>query len=317
MGILFGRKKAPKIDVCAGDPEARRLRQLLAARDWRSARDLLTAHTDPDVRTFYYRVCASVDGVQDWIGEWVAAEPDSTVPLLVKGVHGVSWAWEARGGRYASETSAGQFRGFAERLKMAEDCLDEVVERDPDEVVAWSSLVTSARGRGVGHEEIWRRFDNVLRIHPFHEEAYNQMLQALCAKWSGSDEEMFTFAREAAAQAPAGSPIGTLVATAHLEYCLNHRDDPGNYLARPGIVAELHTAADQSVRHPSYRRRPGWPVAPNVFAMVFCMAEEYAAAADLFQMFGDIATEWPWTMFDDPARTFRGFRAEALQKAGR
>ncbi|WP_051760117.1 hypothetical protein [Herbidospora cretacea] len=311
MSFLFGRKKA--VDVCMGDPDANLLRKALGARDRRTARDLLTAHTDPDVRTFYYKICATVDGVQDWIDEWIAAEPHSLVPLLVKGVHGVSWAWDARGSAPASDTSSAQFRRFAERLKIAEDCLDEVVDRDPDEVVAWASLVTSARGRSVGYEETWRRFDNVLRIHPFHVEAYQQMLQAMCAKWMGSDEEMFTFAREAAAQAPEGSPIGMLIPSAHLEYRMS--ENLVEYFTRADVVAELHAAADRSVRHPAFFRCQGWPQAPNMFALAFCLAGQYAAAADQFDMIGDLGTKWPWELFGDPGRRFHDFRTEAYRKA--
>ncbi|GAA0411572.1 hypothetical protein GCM10010160_44820 [Acrocarpospora corrugata] len=163
----------------------------------------------------------------------------------------------------------------------------------------------------------WRRFDNVVRIHPHHEEGYRQMLQALCAKWMGGDEEMFTFAREAVAQAPAGSPLGMLIPTAHLEHVMRHEGDSDGYLARPDVLAELHAAADRSVRHPAFARRPGWPLAPNMFAFVFAMADQHAAAADQFQMIGDIVTDWPWTLFDEPGQTFRDFRAAAYRRSGR
>ncbi|WP_214103594.1 DUF4034 domain-containing protein [Acrocarpospora catenulata] len=315
MGFLFGRRGGRAIDPCMGDPDARVLWNALAARDWRTARDRLTAHPDPDVRTFYFAVAAEADGVQDWIDDWIAAEPDSTLPLLVKGVHGVHWAWEARGTASAEDTTPAQFRAFFARLKIAEDCLDEVVERDPDELIAWSWLVRSARGREVGYDEIWRRFDEVLRLHPYHELSYVQMLQNLCAKWTGSDEEMFTFAREAVAQAPEGSPIGRVIADAHLEYAWGHQNL--GHLAQPHVVAEIHAAADRSIRHRDFRRRQGWQVPVNVFALVFTLANEYVAAADQFQRLDGMVTAKPWESFDEPVKMFRSFQATVLRYAGR
>ncbi len=301
-----GRQPKPVVDPCMGDPGAFRLRDAISRRDWRSVRDFLGAVDDPDDRAFYLEICSRIEGVQDWIGEWIAAEPGSTLPLLVKGAHGVEWAWAARGAAYAGETSAQQFREFHRRLKMAEDCLDEVVERDPEDTAAWSFLVTSARGRGVGPEEAWRRFDAVVSRHPLHIRAHSQMLQGLCAKWFGSDEQMFAFARKAVAASPPGSPLGQLIAVAHFEHWLDERED--GYLSRPEVLAELHAAARHSVLNPAHRRRPGWPVAHNVFACVFVGAKDYTAAKEQFEVIGDLVTMWPWQVYDDPAGMFQTWR---------
>ncbi|MEV5742376.1 hypothetical protein AB0L30_20180 [Microbispora rosea] len=284
-----------------GDPGAAGLRSVLAARDWRSAGSFLRSVSDPDDRAFYLNVCGSVKGVQDWADEWIAAEPGSTLPLLVKGAHGIRWAWEARGAATADQTSDQQFREFHRRLKMAEDCLDEVVERDPDDVAAWSFLVVSARGRQVGREEALRRFHAATSRHPGHLHTHTQMLQWLCAKWFGSEEEMFAFARRTVADAPPGSPLGRLVAEAHLEKWLSlDRGEDDEYMTRPDVRAELRAAADRSVRHPAYRRRPGWPEDHNVFACAFVLAADHVAARERFEALGDLVTETPWRYLGDP-----------------
>ncbi|MGH3741032.1 MAG: DUF4034 domain-containing protein, partial [Micromonosporaceae bacterium] len=189
---LFKRKAAPAfaIDKSQGDPAAARLRGWLRQRDWPAVRDFFSRAVDPDDRSFYLSVCGDVEGVQDWIGQAVDAEPHSTLPLLVKGAHGIRWAWEARGALGAEHTQAEQFREFFKRLKMAENCLDEVVERNPDEVAAWACLVTSARGRQVDRDEAQRRFQAVVTRSRWHRHAHEQMLQYRCQKWYGSHDEM-------------------------------------------------------------------------------------------------------------------------------
>jgi len=320
---LFRRKRAEPaparpalvIDESRGDPAAAQLMTWLAQRNWPAVRDSLSTVSDPDDRAFYVSICAEADGVQEWIGEWIAAEPHSTLPLLVRGAHAVYWAWEARGGARASQTREEQFREFFKRLKLAENCLDEVVDRDPDDTTAWTFLVTSARGRQVDRAEVQRRFDEVVRRHPYHRIAHEQMLQYLCRKWFGSDEEMYAFARAAAAKAPAGSPLGKLVAVAHVEKWL---DLPGGedvtYMTQPEVRAELRAAADQSVRHPYFQRRPGWPVVHNVFAFAFVCAGEWALAAEQFDVIGDRVTEWPWQYFRaDAVSAFTELRADAYR----
>ncbi|MEO3744006.1 DUF4034 domain-containing protein [Plantactinospora sp. B5E13] len=306
---------APPIDKDRGDPAARHLRTALERRDWVTARDFLNTVTHPDDRAFYLGICAGVDDVQDWIEEWIKAEPHSTLPLLVRGCHAVYWAWEARGGATASNTSQRQFEGFFDRLRLAENCLDEVVERDPDDTTAWTFLVTSARGRQVGRDEAMHRFDQVVRRHPTHQVAHQQMLQFLCRKWSGSTEEMFDFARTAAEKAPVGSLLPELVVVAHIEHWLDlpsEEKDP--YIMSPQVRAELRAAAGKSIWHPDYRRRPGWPSPFNSFALAFSFAEDYPAAAAVFDVIGDRVTDWPWYYSSgrDPAGRFATWRDIAI-----
>lgn len=298
------------IDPTMGDPTAAALRMALQQRDWRTARDLLTPITDPDDHAFYLSVAGNVPGVQDWIGEWIDAEPRSTLPLLVRGVHAVFWAWEARGGARASQTRQEQFREFWKRLKLAENCLDEVADRDPDDTTARTFLVASARGRQVDREEAQRRFDAVIERHPWHQVAHEHMLQYLCKKWFGSHEEMFEFARGTVAKAPAGSPLGTLVPVAHLEKWIDLPiGEDAEYIGEAAVIAELNEAADHSVRHPDYQRRPGWPVVHNTFAMGFAMAGDFPSAAEQFEVIGDLVTEWPWQYHsNDPVASFSAAR---------
>ncbi|GAA3943599.1 DUF4034 domain-containing protein [Actinoplanes auranticolor] len=316
------RKRGPAaagltIDPANGDPQVRALMTAVATRERSTIRAILDGAPDPDTQAYLMEYAAGVDGVQDWIGEWIAAEPHATLPLLLKGCHGVFWAWEARGGARAEHTREEQFREFHRRLRIAENPLDEVADRDPDNVTAWTWLVTSARGRQVAPDEAAARFAEVVKRHPAHVVAHEQHLQYLCAKWFGSDEQMFAFAREAAAAAPVGSLVPEILVVAHIEKWLSlPRGEDDAYLRSAPVRADMLAAVQKSLFHPAFTAGVGWFPRANSFAMGLEKAGELEAAARVFDMIGDRVTEWPWSYSGDVVTEFAAARERVYQHRG-
>ncbi|MDG4833449.1 hypothetical protein O7627_29690 [Solwaraspora sp. WMMD1047] len=295
-----------------GDPVVARLRAAAKAGDWRTIAELVSAAEHPDDHYFRVREAAFTTGVQEWVDDWVAAEPRSTLPLLVKGAHAISWAWEARGSGRANTVGEAAYKIFFKRLKVAEDCLDDVTDRDSDSATAWAFLVVLGRARQLGIDETRRRFDKVRRRHPWHVEAHEQMLQQLCRKWGGSHELMHGFAAETLAAMPAGSLLGQLTPAAHLEHWLDlpEGEDEG-YLTTAEVRADLNAAADRSVRHPDFVRRAHWPTVHNSFAMAFSLNGDWSAAREQFDVIGDLMTEWPWQYMANKENSFVRFRDQS------
>jgi hypothetical protein len=323
MPIFKKRQATPTatvpIDPDFGDPELARMRQALAAGDWPTASGILERAGGPDDLAAFVDVARSVPGCEAWLPDVIRADLQSTLPLLLYGARVTGWAWDARTGALAEYVSQDQFQVFWERLAIAEDSLQGVVRREPHNATAWYELVIVARGLELGTDEARRRFDEVVARHPEHIRAHQQMLQQLCLKWGGSHEAMHAFARNAMLGAPEGSPLGHLVAIAHLEHWLYlTRDKPANrYLRSRDVLASLHEAANRSVRHPGYRRQRDWPSFHNIFAMAFALAGDRHAAAEQFDIIGDLVTEWPWEYLDrDPGRKFRELRDDAYANRG-
>jgi hypothetical protein len=178
----FRRRRASveslMVDPAQGDPVAARLIAAGKQGDWRTLSELLSTVEHPDDHLFYVRMAAQNPGVERWIDDWVAAEPRSALPLLVKGAHAIDWAWEARGGGRANTVTDDGWKLFFKRLRLAEDCLDEVTERAPDSPTPWSFLVILGRGRQLGTDETRRRFEEVRRRYRWHVEAHEQMLRS-------------------------------------------------------------------------------------------------------------------------------------------
>lgn len=307
------------LDPCMGDRTAVRLREALTAQDWPGTRDILGRTTHPDDRAFYLGVCASVRGVQDWIGDWVVAEPDSTLPLLVRGVHAVGWAWEARGQLDVEDTRPEQFAEFHDRLRIADRCLSDVVIRDPDEVSAWAFLIRTARGLRMSIDDGRYRYEQAARRHPAHLRANYELMQTLCAKWGGSDEAMFRFSRSATERGTSGSLISYLVAVAHLEVMVDlDSADLHGYLVTNDVRAELRSAADRSIWSSSVELRPGWPEPYNAFAMAFAIAGDNQSAARVFDRIGDVVTTQPWAYLGgDVVKSFAAARQRASGTSSR
>ncbi|HWS32429.1 MAG TPA: DUF4034 domain-containing protein [Actinoplanes sp.] len=320
MIIMWPFRRTPSIDPAQGDPRARALITALAARDRDTVQQIFADADGLDERTFLMAVADDAPQVQDWIPGWVADEPESTLPLLIRGCHAVAWAWEARGARLAKHTSGDRMAEFHRRLKIAENVLDEVTGRDPDEVLAWCWLTMSARGRQVPHDLAAARFQQVTTRAPHHVMAHEQRLQYLCQKWFGSHAEMFAFAHEATASAPAGSLLPSVLAVAHLEYWLSlPAGEDDKHMKTPRVRAELRAAAEKSVLSPAFVRAPGWASRANTFAMTLHMAGEYPHAARVFEVIGDHVTDWPWsyrTLIGSPARKFAAARREVSGARG-
>lgn len=312
---LFGRftGPAPRVDADSWDTDLAGMRAAAGRRDWADLRERLGAVPDGQERTWLLGRVVDVDGIERWIPAVVEAEPDSALALLVSGARRVSWAWEARTGARAKHVSRDQFQTFHERLRVAEEELYEVAGREPGWVAPWYFLQMAGRGLQVGQDIARLRFEAAVSRCPGHLGAHEQQLQQVCAKWSGSHEEMHGFARTSMLKGPEGSPLGELVALAHLEHWLDlDRGEDAAYIRRPDVVAELHEAADRSVRHPAYERPRDWIPTFNTFAMAFSLAGEKKAAAEFFKALEGRVTNFPWQYVDnDAAKAFGKWRDKA------
>jgi hypothetical protein len=283
-------------DPTFGDPVARRIRDELARGSTETVRRVLATTADPDLRSFYVSVATDWPGRPGWLDAWVAAEPRCAEAHLLRGVHGIGWAWEARGAARADHTGRDRFALFFERLGPADADLQKAADLAPRDPEPWAHLVTTARGLQLGKEDLARRFMEVIARHPWHRRAHTQMLQGLARKWSGSHTLMFNFARERALTAPEGSPLGGLIVEAHFEMWIDLDSEPEQdaYFRNLTVLAELHAAADRSVRSPYWRPYRHDGRAHNLFAAAFALAGDFPAAAHQFAAAQGQITQEPW-----------------------
>lgn len=306
-----------------GDDGAADLVRALKARDWLGARPYLADPPNAEGGAFRLVCAGGVEGLEQWIDEAVRSTPGDPLPLLVKGIRYVNWAWSARGSAFADQVDSSVWPIWFERLSVAEDALQSVVQAQPGTAEAWHWLIVLGRARQVSKEELWRRYHGLVAADPTNYYGHVQMLEGLMRKWSGSDAEMFDFARTVAAANPA-THLPVLVAMAHLQKSYD-ADSRVDYMKTPEVAKEVLDAAYASIFHDDYEYTFFTADALNWFAQALVLTGYMNVAQACFDAIGDdYVTNWPWAEGKiSPGHTFAVYRdicaktlAEAKQRKG-
>ena len=290
------------IDPLLGDPDAHRFRGQLADGRWHEFHQFLEGVTDWPTRHWYVRQLAEIAGRPAWLDEWVAARPDSAIPMLFRGVHGGVWAWEARGSGYADTVKKDAWAVFHSRLVAADQDLARAAALDPKDPCPLESSLPVARGLSLGEAEGRRRFDEAHRRDPWNLFACVDMIQVTAKKWGGSHEAMFEFARSASAHVPEGSSVHRVIPGAHIEKWMDLRSSPEaaqRYFRQAEVRSEINSAAAKSIRSANFRDSLTSWATRNCFAFCFYRMGDVTAAKEQLQLVGPRITH-PWTMFSDP-----------------
>lgn len=296
------------IDRYHGDARGAELAAAFRGSDWESAErilDLVGAGYARD--ELIGNVPIMVPGRPPGFDAWVTARPASATAHLVRGAHAVAWAWEARGTGYADTVDRDAWQVFHGRLDSAEADLARACELDPTDATPWTVLLHSGRGLSVGKEELLRRFGEAVDRLPDAPTAHFSLLQGLCAKWVGSNDEMFGFARTRAGSAPDGSVLHGLIPDAHVEHWLEASRDKAvaGYFQEPAVRVELIQHAQRSVLHPSWVDQPWGVRTLNLFAATLRLAGERELSQEVAVRIGTRRTEVPWCYFEDADGMFR------------
>jgi hypothetical protein len=86
--------------------------------------------------SFLVYLASDQPGSEVWLPEVIRDESGSTLPTLMYGCRAIRWAWEARTHNRAQYVSNDRFKLFFQRIGIAEDCLERVIRREPDNVMA-------------------------------------------------------------------------------------------------------------------------------------------------------------------------------------
>jgi hypothetical protein len=308
-------------DVACGDRDAQRLRRHLDARRWEPVHDFLEGITDPDDRDFYTAAVVAQPGRPEWLERWLAAKPNSGITWLVRGMHAVQWAWEARGSGWSDTVTAQGWKDFRERLAMAEQELHRAAELAPADPTPWVALMWSAIGSQLGIDVIHQRFEQATRRHAFNRNAHTSWLQAQCAKWFGSHDKDIRFARKTVAQLPEGHTLHVLIAIAHVErHNMLFREKRGHesdgYFRQPDVREEINDAARRSVllKPPPKHRHVVDDC--NYFAYCFHRMGQKREARTMFRR----AAPWvtmPWGIDDHGVEPFVAARKQCRTRVQR
>jgi len=207
--------------VLPPDPAKTAAADAARAGDWSRAADLFAAIGEDWERraSLVYalgRVAAEDDG---WLRQWQQARPDDPGAALVEADGLIRLAWKLRGGQSAAGTTPEQFGGFRRVLPQAEAACRRAAElAAPNDPTPYAVELPAAYGLGYSHERMRALFTEVVIRDPHHQSAHDSALQYWCGKWRGSKELADSFARQAAAYAPAGAGLSRLPLSSWFEH---------------------------------------------------------------------------------------------------
>lgn len=337
---LFRRRSTndqfrPDFDRCFDDLALRQARDAAVTGEWTAARDLLKeTGQDWDRRGHRVDVLAATAAEHpEWLRAWRDSEPSAPDPQVVLGWAEVQRAWRARGGALARFTPQEAFAKFHEILKGAAELCRQAVHAAPDDPTPWVAVLWLAIGQEHPPEAMRAYWRELTARDPFNRLGHNAALQYWCEKWHGSHEEMYQFAREAAAAAPAGSPLAVLPLQAHFEYVLRLRRDydlrlenkerpstaDWSRLARHWEVTDTQVDITKAVEHwlAPYGGQAAHALAVHdrsILALALVKARWWAPAATEFRAMGEYACKYPWYYEGDPEKEFLKARVKALRK---
>ncbi|MBI4817335.1 MAG: DUF4034 domain-containing protein [Deltaproteobacteria bacterium] len=161
------------------------------------------------------------------LDEWVAHSPKSFASWLGRGVYLSARAWDARGEKYASETSAEQFAKMRELLARGRKDLDRALELRPNLQGAFFELINGGRSGGdeAGQAATLGR---ALAACPDCFAVRGVYLRGRTPEWGGSYEEMDRFAQKAQDGAQRNPKLAKLLDQAAISRCRRMKLDDKN-----------------------------------------------------------------------------------------
>jgi len=291
-------------DLAFGHPIAETARKLIRMGDLKGLENYYLKHKGDDATLIVEAVALNNDSSR-LLEEWGLKEPRSGVAQLLCGAN-FSWrAWEARGGRLASEVSSGQANVFHTFLGEAEKHIQNAIKLRPKDAEPYYRMIRILLGLNGSDPQAHQLLKKVKEFHPHHLYAHMATLTHTCEKWGGSHNDMFYFARNTTANEPEGSPLWALIPMAILErsvyYTIQDDYDGANeFLCSDSVRNELYKAYQMSSGSDKLKETSMTPAVHNWFAcnMVYSRLK---AAKDALEKVGPHITERPWVYIRVPA----------------
>ena len=274
-----------------------------------NALDAFTAYyqsLQSDDRTILLEGCAkNLDNLQ-LIEKWAGESPKNHVAQLFAGSIYSHRAWEARGGKLASEVGGGQWNLFSAWLKTAAAYLESAIALDPKDAESYHRMMRVLTGdASLSSKSYLDFFKSAIALRPDHLYAHMEVLTQRCEKWGGSHKLMFDFADETSNRAPEGSLLHVLVPMAILErmvYYMIEKDYDGanSYLRSQAIRDRLAAIYAKTIDSPKLQITPLTPVLYNWLAAALIYSNSHAGRKVLLEKMGDRITERPWAYITMP-----------------
>lgn len=122
--------------------------------------------------------------------------PTHPVRAALRGVFLTAWAWQARGGGWANTVTQEGWRLMADRLEQANRVLTDACEKNPDDYLAATVMLSVELGQGTGRSTMEEWFRRAMNGHPDNYAACSSKLRYLQPRWYGSPQDVVKFGQQ-------------------------------------------------------------------------------------------------------------------------
>jgi hypothetical protein len=258
-----------------------------------------------DARTLLLEACAKNLDNADLLERWAMSTPRDAVAQLFAGAVYSHKAWEARGGRLASEVGMGQWELFVIWLKEAAAYLTQAIHLDAADAEPYHRMMRVLGGDGsLSDKTVRHYFELTIQRRPQHLLAHMEMLTSLTAKWGGSHELMFKFVDDTLAKAPANSILGALQPMAAIErmvsFIIDKDYDAANAYLRSEEVQSKMRVCYAAVQSNAFADHPFATVYYNWLAATLIYGRAEEGRKECLALMGDRITDRPWAYIGMP-----------------
>ena len=204
-----------------------------------------------------------------------------------------SAAWDVRGSGTADTIPMSRFEAFWEQLMLAQEAFYKAIALDKTDPEPFQGLITVGMGLQQEKNALWEYFVQIIKRDRNHYFGHQSMLTALTAKWGGTGEDMFQFARRTVKNLPAGHVLYGLIPAAHIEQWLY-------YFRLDENMNEINAAFDAYYNGISNQPNETDYCVLNLFAFCFYQYGDFDKTRQLLSLIGDKATDYPWDHCEGP-----------------
>jgi hypothetical protein len=210
--------------------------------------------------------------------------PEQHLTWFIVGMMNVEFAWESRGGGWSSTVTEQGWKGFSEKLEVAEQALERSWKIKPMTETAIEMMrVELGQGQGRERMELW--FDRAMELNPNSYEAANAKAFYLEPKWHGSKAELLAFGRQCVNSTEWGGKVPFVLWDAHiaLERWAKNNDTTLNYWTQPGVWADVRASFEKF-----FKVNPKETSWRHNYALYAYKCQEYGAFLKQVELMGPV-----------------------------
>jgi len=229
VASLYAKLDIPQRKVELISEKAARLRAAIKKEDFAAASELAgTVQAQSQVQGWDYQPFR--DLAEDFLdlhdrdfarhlNNWVAAQPQKPLPLLLRAQYHYRYGWLVRGSDYANKVPADDMRSFGSEMQQALADVEGVIRLDGGNPFAHLLRLRILRGEGLS-KDLFDAFSQATNRYPDYYALYTTMLNTLQPKWGGTVAQMQAFVDHYAGPAPANSPLKLLYLELYSSYVM-------------------------------------------------------------------------------------------------